>query len=288
MIGIFDSGVGGLASFSELRRLLPLADIAYLADRKNAPYGTKKKDVLKRLVCEDIELLRRLGCNKILIACCTASTVHRELPEESRRISFPIIKQTANAAAGYRSVAVIATEHTVRSHAFSKEIKASRSALLEGGHPEANTEGVGKVTGADIALRTEGGHTDSSDRKSLPPASPSIGRLTADWQETEAPLTIAEIAAQELVSLVEGGGADGRLDAEGRRTLDRVADRIRQEKPEALILGCTHFSHLAGELSARLPGCELLIPAKLGARAFADTVSRDEAHGHGRCIYTEK
>ena len=234
MIGVFDSGVGGLASFRELRRLLPLADIAYLADRRNAPYGTKKKDVLKRLVCEDIELLRRLGCNKILIACCTASTVHRELPEESRRISFPIIKQTANAAAGYRSVAVIATEHTVRSHAFSKEIKA------------------------------------------------------ANWQETEAPVTVAEIAAQELVSLVEGGGTDGRLDAEGRRTLDRVADRIRQEKPEALILGCTHFSHLAGELSARLPGCELLIPAKLGARAFADTVCRDEAHGRGRCIYTEK
>ena len=41
MIGIFDSGVGGLTSFAEVRRLMPREDIIYLADRDNSPYGTK-------------------------------------------------------------------------------------------------------------------------------------------------------------------------------------------------------------------------------------------------------
>ena len=41
MIGVFDSGVGGLAAIKELRKIARDADICFLADRKNAPYGTK-------------------------------------------------------------------------------------------------------------------------------------------------------------------------------------------------------------------------------------------------------
>ena len=44
MIGIFDSGVGGICAYHKLRELLPREDILYLGDRKNAPYGTKPKD----------------------------------------------------------------------------------------------------------------------------------------------------------------------------------------------------------------------------------------------------
>ena len=50
MIGIFDSGVGGLTALRELRKLAPSADIVYLADRKNAPYGTKSEcELIKRM-----------------------------------------------------------------------------------------------------------------------------------------------------------------------------------------------------------------------------------------------
>ena len=84
MIGIFDSGVGGLNAFYEVRRGLPYADIAYLADRANAPYGTKPKDELISLVKNDIKRLRELGCRLILIACCTASTVYPELSDDEK------------------------------------------------------------------------------------------------------------------------------------------------------------------------------------------------------------
>ena len=41
MIGVFDSGVGGLSVLREMRRLLPAADLVYLADQARAPYGER-------------------------------------------------------------------------------------------------------------------------------------------------------------------------------------------------------------------------------------------------------
>lgn len=122
MIGIFDSGVGGFNAYYEVRKALLHSDIAYLADRKHAPYGTKEKDELVRLVKNDVKRLRELGCSAILIACCTASTVYFELDEEERKISIPIITPAAKKAADGASIAVIATDATVRSHSFREEI----------------------------------------------------------------------------------------------------------------------------------------------------------------------
>lgn len=123
MIGVLDSGRGGLVAYKELRRLMPRVDITYLADRKNAPYGNKRPDEILRLTECGIRRLREVGCEMILIACCTASSLHDLLPEELRNISIPIITPTARLCRDSRSVLVIATEHTVKSGAFSREIK---------------------------------------------------------------------------------------------------------------------------------------------------------------------
>ena len=133
MIGIFDSGVGGLTAYKEVRRLSPSADIIYLADRKNAPYGTKKQDELIRLVKNDVKLLRSLGATDILIACCTASTVYPFLDARTRRRTIPIITPSVKASLGLKRIAVIATEHTVKCHAFGNAIRKMnpQSSVLE-------------------------------------------------------------------------------------------------------------------------------------------------------------
>lgn len=122
MIGIFDSGVGGFCAYREVRRLLPREDIVYLADRKNAPYGTKTKDEIISFTKKNIERLKNLGAEKILIACCTASTVFSSLSEDERNISLPIIMPAVKLAAQGKRIAVIATEHTVKTSIFSLEI----------------------------------------------------------------------------------------------------------------------------------------------------------------------
>ena len=125
MIGVFDSGAGGVAAVNELRALAPLADICFFADRKNAPYGTKSKHELIKLVKQDIRILKENQASKILMACCTASTVYSELSAKERSVCVPIIAPTAKAAidaAKRKRIAVIATRYTVSSHAFRNEI----------------------------------------------------------------------------------------------------------------------------------------------------------------------
>lgn len=125
MIGVFDSGVGGLTAIRELRRLNPSVDICFLADRENAPYGTKSESELVELVCNDIKRLTLRGADVILMACCTASTVFRHLPRSMRKISHPIISPAARRAAEITQngrIGVIATERTVASSAFSREL----------------------------------------------------------------------------------------------------------------------------------------------------------------------
>ncbi len=225
MIGIFDSGVGGLASYGEVRRLLPSEDIIYLADRKNAPYGTKTKDELIPLIKEDIRRLTEMGAEKILIACCTASALHPHLSGAEREIAFPIIDPSAKVAAGLGGrITVIATEYTVASHAFRRAILANRP--------------------------------------------------TAE---------VTEISAQRLVALVEDGAADGMLDENSERTLTKAAKQIAESRPEVLILGCTHFSHLAGELSSRLGGVRIVTPATVGAREFVKIYKKEKSTARREC-----
>lgn len=166
MIGVLDSGRGGLVAYKELRRLMPRADITYLADRKNAPYGNKSPGEILRLTECGIRRLCDMGCEIILIACCTASSLYEMLPRELRDISIPIITPTAVLCENSKSVLVIATEHTARSGAFSREIKRFSDtsvreipmqplvSLIEWGHDtkRAINEIVGMCEGCDTLI----------------------------------------------------------------------------------------------------------------------------------------
>ena len=64
MIGVFDSGAGGLTVIEEIRKTHPNIDICFFADRENAPYGTKSKEELISLVKRDIDILKSAGTDK--------------------------------------------------------------------------------------------------------------------------------------------------------------------------------------------------------------------------------
>lgn len=126
MIGVFDSGAGGLIALKHLRKLSPNSDICFFADRENSPYGTKSEKELVYLVEKDVERLSRAGATKILMACCTASTVWHLLKDEYKEICCPIILPTAKAASTAtknKRIGVIATERTVKTKRFSTAVK---------------------------------------------------------------------------------------------------------------------------------------------------------------------
>ncbi len=73
MIGIFDSGVGGLTVLHAIRQNLPSADVIYFGDTKNAPYGEKPREKLSDLTVAAIKLLQDHGANNIVSACNSVS-----------------------------------------------------------------------------------------------------------------------------------------------------------------------------------------------------------------------
>lgn len=79
MIGVFDSGVGGLGVLTEIRRLLPRADLLYLADQGRAPYGVRSLDEVAAMADEVTGWLLDRGATVVTIACNTASAaaLHR-------------------------------------------------------------------------------------------------------------------------------------------------------------------------------------------------------------------
>ncbi len=73
MIGLFDSGSGGLSVLSALRDRAPHADIVYFGDIKNAPYGIRSQYELNALTIAGVEILRSRGAKEIVSACNSVS-----------------------------------------------------------------------------------------------------------------------------------------------------------------------------------------------------------------------
>jgi len=117
-IGIFDSGVGGISIYKEIHQLLPLENIIYLADSKNAPYGGKTKDQIIEFSVKNTEFLLRKGCKIIVVACNTASTNAVKYLREHYKVSFirvqPAIKPAAINSIT-KVVGILATKGTLKS-----------------------------------------------------------------------------------------------------------------------------------------------------------------------------
>ena len=114
-IGIFDSGLGGLTVWREVRRQLPAEDVIYFADSRNCPYGHKSADEIVVLAKNIVDGMLTAGCKLVVVACNTATAAAIDELRQSYPIPFvgmePAIKQAAlNTRTG--RVGVLATKGT--------------------------------------------------------------------------------------------------------------------------------------------------------------------------------
>ncbi len=126
MIGVFDSGLGGLSVLAAIARALPRADLAYYADTAHVPYGSKPDDFIRERVLTIGRHLAALNCKVIVVACNTATAaavdaLRQALPHIPVVGVEPGIKPAA-AASRSRHIAVLATESTARSERLAKLI----------------------------------------------------------------------------------------------------------------------------------------------------------------------
>jgi glutamate racemase len=219
MIGVFDSGFGGLTVHRALIEALPDRDFAYLGDNRNAPYGLRPPIEVLNLTCAALERLFADGCTLVVVACNTASVVAlrwiqqtwlpaRALDDGVARnvigIAVPTIELATGigwqenghapaAASPSRVIAVFATRRTVESNVYPLEIRKRR---------------------------------------------PDI--------------TVAQQACPDLAGSIERGAARSQL----RELVERyVADLLANlgTAPDSVILACTHYPLVTDLFAAALP-----------------------------------
>lgn len=128
MIGIFDSGVGGLHTLKELLNLLPNYNYIYLGDNANSPYGSKDKEKIIELTEKGVRFLLDKGAKYILLSCNTASGISIDiLKEKYPEIKFyDVLKPSILSAiknSKYGRIGLVATTSTVENKSFDNQFE---------------------------------------------------------------------------------------------------------------------------------------------------------------------
>ncbi len=204
MIGIFDSGSGGLTVLCALKKAMPTQDFIYLGDHSNAPYGHKSNEDIVRLTLQGIDMLMAHGCKLVILACNTSAAIalrHAQqnwlentypgnrilgvlvpMVEAVSGVPWHIDEPSDNSHKDTRTLALFATRKTVESTAYSDEL-AKRS--------------------------------------------PNIKLLAK--------------ACPGLVDAIEGGAGYAPLNGLVEGFVQEVIAELDGKLPDAVILGCTHF-----------------------------------------------
>jgi glutamate racemase len=253
VIGVFDSGFGGLTVLSALVERLPAYDYLYLGDSARAPYGGRSHEAVYQFTREAVEFLFDAGCPLVILACNTASAralrtlQQRHLPARrpDRRV-LGVVRPAAEALAGLPpdavpdetapvgttgAVAVVGTTGTIASDSYRIELAklAPRLAVVQ----QACPLWVPLVEAGEL----DGAGTDFFLRKYLDPvlaAAPRPDRILLAC--THYPLLLPAI--RRVVDRAPGGSAIAILE-QGRLVADRLATWMARHPEMETRLGRT-------------------------------------------------
>ena len=237
MIGVFDSGFGGLTVLGSLLERLPHYDYLFLADSARAPYGARSLDVINEFTLEAVEWLFDQGCPVVILACNTASAralrnlqlLHLPAHRPDRRV-LGVVRPSIEALAG----------------------------LAPGAVPGRTAPSP--TTGTVAVLGTEGTIASDSYGMELRKLAPGL-----ELVQQACPLWVPLVEAGEL----DGPGTEWFL----RRYLDPVLQR--PHPPSRLLLACTHYPLLfSGIRRIVSPEIEILAQGEIVAARFADWLAR--------------
>jgi glutamate racemase len=214
-IGVFDSGFGGLTVLRALIDRLPQARYAFIGDTARLPYGSKSQRTIARYAVQSAEfLVHEQGAQFLVIACNTASALALDAIQQA--VPVPVLgviepgAQAARAASVNGDVLVMATDATVKSHAYATACQALGLRALE------------KACPLLVPLVEEGwllpapDQADEADDNSPADASPKM-----NVTEQVIRIYLAELRAQAAAAGL---------------------------KPDTLVLGCTHYPLLRKQI----------------------------------------
>ncbi|MFH1012472.1 MAG: glutamate racemase, partial [Candidatus Peregrinibacteria bacterium] len=128
MIGIFDSGFGGLTVMKEYLKKYPQFDYMYLGDQANMPYGSHSAEHVNKLVVQNVDFLVKKGCKLIIVACNTASADALRHVQDIYKgkptilgVLVPAVEEALRATR-FGNIGVIGTRGTIASGAYKREL----------------------------------------------------------------------------------------------------------------------------------------------------------------------
>jgi glutamate racemase len=132
-IGVFDSGLGGLTVVKELMRQLPEEEIVYFGDTARVPYGTKSKEAIIRFSIENTKVLLRHKVKMVVVACNSSTSYALKILRNQFHLPIigvikPGVRKALTTTRNGR-VGVIATNATINSEAYEKEIHRQNSKI---------------------------------------------------------------------------------------------------------------------------------------------------------------
>lgn len=158
MIGVFDSGYGGLAILRAINRALEEYSTIYFGDNAHAPYGDRGDEEILELTRHGVEVLFQKGCVVVVLGCNTASAAAlRKLQQQwlpnvwSDRRILGILVPTVEAISvlPHERVGVLATQHTVATNAYEREIHKLNPNIQVTQYACNNLAGMIESLGAD-------------------------------------------------------------------------------------------------------------------------------------------
>jgi glutamate racemase len=127
VIGLFDSGLGGLTVLARVRERMPSVDVLFFADRANVPYGDRTHAELLGLLQQNLALLGSEGVDAIVMACNTSCAVAERYGWPAS--SVPIVDLIESAAIAVEEsqfvrIGVVATAATVGAGSYGRTIRS--------------------------------------------------------------------------------------------------------------------------------------------------------------------
>lgn len=196
LIGILDSGVGGISVLLKAVQLLPNENFIYYGDNKNAPYGPRPLDEIRQLSAQAVDVLLDRHVKALVIACNTMTAAYASILRS--QVDIPVI----------------------------------------GMEPALKPASLARKNGWVLALATRA--TLSMEK---------FSRLMDRFGEGVIPLE-----GKGLVELVEAGKANS---PEAYSTLAELLSPYLNRQIDAVVLGCTHYPFLHGQIEKFFPKAQI-------------------------------
>ena len=248
MIGVFDSGLGGLTVLKQIKQKLPEYDYMYFGDTLHVPYGPRSQKAVFELTKKACDYLFDNGCKLIIIACNTASALAlRELQSEY----LPVINQSPPEAdqplAETNQPARNAT-HSVAGGLINilGVIRPVAEAFARSGFKKIGVIGTAGTVNSNIYID--------------------------ECKDKRGKIKVIQKATPMLVPFIE----EGLIKRKELKSILRFYLRdLKQEQVEALILGCTHYPLIIKTIRGIMgKNCFVPNPAKIVADSLHDYLQR--------------